>query len=282
MAGTQAMGRHGATLRVLGWDGSSLGDASLAGADPLGFAAGDTNLYRYVGNSPTNFTDPDGLQKSPLSKPTDPNAIDSDQFNAVVIPCLKGHVPPNTPVNQLPFDRYFEAAVIRMLGETKYRRVPGNRFDSPDRAAKPNGRSRVMPDASRTIPGRTQRGFRLFRDSCFIDAKYGGQNLNVSSGNYEGTGYADVLSKCQAAKAGLNGYMLYVTTTDTTIFQPLVDEYTKYGVVVAQSYMARDPKTCKLYLTPPVILNPALAPPITVNAPPPQFTPDWSLLNPDF
>jgi RHS repeat-associated protein len=28
--------------------------------DPLGFGAGDTNLYRYVNNSPTNFTDPTG------------------------------------------------------------------------------------------------------------------------------------------------------------------------------------------------------------------------------
>jgi RHS repeat-associated protein len=29
--------------------------------DPIGFAAGDANLYRYVGNSPTNATDPNGL-----------------------------------------------------------------------------------------------------------------------------------------------------------------------------------------------------------------------------
>jgi len=28
--------------------------------DPIGFAAGDANLYRYCGNSPTNFTDPSG------------------------------------------------------------------------------------------------------------------------------------------------------------------------------------------------------------------------------
>jgi len=32
--------------------------------DPIGFAAGDVNLYRYVGNSPTNATDPSGLVKS--------------------------------------------------------------------------------------------------------------------------------------------------------------------------------------------------------------------------
>jgi len=29
--------------------------------DPIGFEAGDANLYRYVGNSPTNLTDPAGL-----------------------------------------------------------------------------------------------------------------------------------------------------------------------------------------------------------------------------
>ena len=30
--------------------------------DPIEFEGGDPNLYRYVGNSPTNFTDPIGLQ----------------------------------------------------------------------------------------------------------------------------------------------------------------------------------------------------------------------------
>jgi RHS repeat-associated protein len=29
--------------------------------DPLGFAAGDVNLYRYVGNNPTRFKDPFGF-----------------------------------------------------------------------------------------------------------------------------------------------------------------------------------------------------------------------------
>ncbi len=33
----------------------------FASEDPIGFSAGDTNLNRYVFNSPTNFTDPSGL-----------------------------------------------------------------------------------------------------------------------------------------------------------------------------------------------------------------------------
>lgn len=49
------------------------GKASILRADagqaPLGFAAGDVNLYRYVGNSPTNATDPSGLEppNAPIS-----------------------------------------------------------------------------------------------------------------------------------------------------------------------------------------------------------------------
>src|SRR5262249_52803151 len=31
--------------------------------DPIGFAGGDADLYRFVGNDPTNLTDPSGLQE---------------------------------------------------------------------------------------------------------------------------------------------------------------------------------------------------------------------------
>ena len=37
------------------------GQGRFVGQDPLGFAAGDTNLYRFVGNSPANYTDPTGM-----------------------------------------------------------------------------------------------------------------------------------------------------------------------------------------------------------------------------
>ena|GEM_PF-901938 len=36
--------------------------------DPSGFSAGDPNLYRYVGNGPTNGTDPSGLADDPVNE----------------------------------------------------------------------------------------------------------------------------------------------------------------------------------------------------------------------
>ena len=37
----------------------------FTGVDPIGFEADDANLYRYVGNTPLNSTDPFGLQENP-------------------------------------------------------------------------------------------------------------------------------------------------------------------------------------------------------------------------
>ena len=44
--------------------------------DPKGFAAGDTNLYRYVANSPTLATDSTGLDITPKPPPNTPSLID--------------------------------------------------------------------------------------------------------------------------------------------------------------------------------------------------------------
>ena len=43
------------------WYDSCAGD--FLGEGPLGFAAGDANMARYVGNNPVNFTDPSGMAK---------------------------------------------------------------------------------------------------------------------------------------------------------------------------------------------------------------------------
>ncbi len=68
--------------------------------DPIEFEAGDPNLYRFVGNNPTNMTDPSGLQERPVSK-VDPggtycNISQSDNLIRLVVgpsdkaTCLKG------------------------------------------------------------------------------------------------------------------------------------------------------------------------------------------------
>jgi uncharacterized protein RhaS with RHS repeats len=102
MAGTWAMGRDSATLRVLGWDSSSLRDGILGGADPLGFDAGDANLYRYVHNDPTDFTDPSGLQGVPSGVTSSPNMrpgfITETLDQWLPLPPRYGYIMVGTPV----------------------------------------------------------------------------------------------------------------------------------------------------------------------------------------
>ena len=47
--------------------------------DPLGFAGGDLNLYRYVGNNPVLFVDPFGLDREPV----DSGSTDKEVFEVV-------------------------------------------------------------------------------------------------------------------------------------------------------------------------------------------------------
>jgi hypothetical protein len=49
--------------------------------DPLGFGAGDPNLYRYVKNDPTNATDPSGLEPDY----TKPSSVDAEDFFYVLL-----------------------------------------------------------------------------------------------------------------------------------------------------------------------------------------------------
>jgi RHS repeat-associated protein len=50
--------------------------------DPIGFAAGDANLYRYVGNKPTTHTDPSGLQESANGPSTQSPTITVNVINS--------------------------------------------------------------------------------------------------------------------------------------------------------------------------------------------------------
>jgi RHS repeat-associated protein len=74
-------------------------DGRFISEDPLGFRAGDANLFRYVGNNPTNQTDPTGLQDawpSPIGSPIYGNPMNGNPINEG-----PGNV---TPTNWPPID----------------------------------------------------------------------------------------------------------------------------------------------------------------------------------
>jgi RHS repeat-associated protein len=52
--------------------------------DPIAFEAGDANLYRYVGNGPTNATDPSGLEPDEIIPKRQPN--DEQAVKPVLLP----------------------------------------------------------------------------------------------------------------------------------------------------------------------------------------------------
>jgi RHS repeat-associated protein len=54
--------------------------------DPIGFAGGDANLYRYVGNAPGMYTDPSGLAGKPTIPQADRNAIQRFVDGGVPLP----------------------------------------------------------------------------------------------------------------------------------------------------------------------------------------------------
>jgi hypothetical protein len=60
--------------------------------DPEGLAAGDTNLLRYVGNDPTNATDPSGLLTQPYGPNGKPaqNPFEGDGVTTINIPFADG------------------------------------------------------------------------------------------------------------------------------------------------------------------------------------------------
>ncbi len=63
MVRTAEVKKQESTAREMALTSAALRIAATLSQSPLGFNAGDANLYRYVSNNPTNATDPNGLEQ---------------------------------------------------------------------------------------------------------------------------------------------------------------------------------------------------------------------------
>jgi RHS repeat-associated protein len=73
-----------------------------ASEDPIGFAAGDPNLARYLRNRPTHFLDPTGLDDQPVTPPDATPPGFPGGLPPVVPPDWPGFGPPKGPIVDLP------------------------------------------------------------------------------------------------------------------------------------------------------------------------------------
>ncbi|HTU92000.1 MAG TPA: RHS repeat-associated core domain-containing protein, partial [Gemmataceae bacterium] len=74
-------------------------DGRFVSQDPLGFKAGDTDLYRYVGNRPTNLVDPSGMMKIGWSWwGALGGALSTGTFGMVIGGAVTSEAPPLVPV----------------------------------------------------------------------------------------------------------------------------------------------------------------------------------------
>ena len=103
--------------------------------DDIGIAGGDTNLFRYCGNNPTNAIDPTGLIEiyfdGATNKPKD-NTIIWRLYNASTLPMDEKKYYQGTPIigggppNQTPFDMTV-ASAMNFASRPIFKRFPKGR-----------------------------------------------------------------------------------------------------------------------------------------------------------
>jgi hypothetical protein len=194
--------------------------------DPIGFAAGDANLYRYVGNGVTGATDPSGL-------------IDNDHHWDFIFG--HGEYEPRNAKYQMSVPRSLfkkilirESKLTRGLNQLDENRIMGAQLE------RIVSRTLVIPKNRLTFRGTTPGAlpdfliyyikaqnkppfFKRATLGGFIEVKTGPQTITLATQANQAKRYIDVLARLPITKIAWkdrtapNPLLLYITLADVQI-----------------------------------------------------------------
>jgi hypothetical protein len=214
--------------------------------DLIGFAGGDTNLYRYVGNGPTNFIDPFGYQCQ-------------KQILGINPECKRGDIRVS-----LSRSRLEEIGRYRGLGGTSYGPLTkseigrfndalGKRFEAvalqsagiPPYTGNeiPTGTnpSNIVHDGLGDTFGLTLSrppSITIYPESAFVEVKSSGKgSIGPSSFNYQAEGYLRAAQDSPAGRAGAISFVSFITLKELSIGPKYRNLATARGVEVSQRFV---------------------------------------------
>ena len=146
--------------------------------DPIGFAAGDSDLYRYVGNRPTDSIDPSGLQAGGPTMPPEPPPAAPGGLGAAQGPSSMGPAP---------------GGMGSTLGPTPGGTEPNMRPSRPLRLPPGAGSLIPKPPPLGTIRPESMPNFRLTPDDIWLYEFWYGHGIQCPASIFYDVGFGKPL-----------------------------------------------------------------------------------------
>jgi RHS repeat-associated protein len=136
-------------------------------ADPIGFAAGDGNLYRYVGNAPTNATDPSGMESRAVESTQEVLTMLKEHLKQGVFMAFRNPRSGTEPVAEqlgAPTMRPTRQRVAKDFSSIV--RFAGDNLAVLEIKGHAGGRESIISGESKELFGRTGTGTRVTRENA--------------------------------------------------------------------------------------------------------------------
>jgi hypothetical protein len=228
--------------------------------DPIGFTAGDVNLYRTVGNNPIIGLDPSGLEEIDKADTLD-KAL--DKLGLDKTPANRGAVFEIITQLSLAKDGGLKANTGLGIGKASTATVElaiPKTLKEKEKAILEGAVGNAVPD----LVGDVNFGKKLIAGaSVLVDAKATKENITLSAGTVPYQPVKYIANLVQNAKlfgtqegAGavldkatrLGGVLLFVTFADTKVSDEVASLAAANGVSVFRSVIDWDEKGCEFYV----------------------------------